>query len=141
MANHVHRATRLGAWVLISEGWYNPANAGEDGDQAQLATPRQGTRSAAASSGEADFGFFGRGVWIDMPQAFNASQPRWTATRSSPSSRAMKAATLALVHKPPSFGGSFKRTRSLSRTSGFNTLAVAPLRRRQIAEDSGPSAL
>lgn len=30
----------------------------------------------AASSGVADFGFFGRGVWIDMPQAFNASQPR-----------------------------------------------------------------
>ena len=90
---------------------------------------RQLFLNAAASSGEADFGFFGRGVWIDMPQAFNASQPRWTATRSSPSSRAMKAATLALVHKPPSSGGSFKRTRSLSRTSGFNTLAVAPLRR------------
>ena len=30
----------------------------------------------AASSGVADFGFFGRGVWIDMPQAFSASQPR-----------------------------------------------------------------
>jgi hypothetical protein len=29
-----------------------------------------------ASSGVADLGFFGRGVWIDMPQAFNASQPR-----------------------------------------------------------------
>ena len=28
------------------------------------------------SSGVADLGFFGRGVWIDMPQAFNASQPR-----------------------------------------------------------------
>ena len=32
--------------------------------------------NAAASSGVADFGFFGRGVWIDMPQAFSASQPR-----------------------------------------------------------------
>jgi hypothetical protein len=32
--------------------------------------------NAAASSGEADFGFLGRGTWIDMPQAFNASQPR-----------------------------------------------------------------
>ena len=73
---------------------------------------RQLFLNAAASSGEADFGFFGRGVSIDMPQAFNASQPRWTATRSSPSSRAMKAATLALVHKPPSSGGSSKRTRS-----------------------------
>ena len=30
----------------------------------------------AASSGVADLGFFGRGVWIDMPQAFSASQPR-----------------------------------------------------------------
>ncbi len=32
--------------------------------------------NAAASSGEADFGFLGRGTWIDMPRAFNASQPR-----------------------------------------------------------------
>ena len=32
--------------------------------------------NAAASSGVADFGFFGRGVWIDMSQAFSASQPR-----------------------------------------------------------------
>jgi len=32
--------------------------------------------NAAASSGVADLGFFGRGVWIDMPQAFSASQPR-----------------------------------------------------------------
>ena len=32
--------------------------------------------NAAASSGEADFGFLGRGSWIDIPQAFNASQPR-----------------------------------------------------------------
>ncbi|MGO9773968.1 MAG: hypothetical protein ACLPSW_31340, partial [Roseiarcus sp.] len=29
--------------------------------------------NAAASSGGADFGFFGRGVWIDMPQVFRAS--------------------------------------------------------------------
>ncbi len=32
--------------------------------------------NAAASCGVADLGFFGRGVWIDMPQAFSASQPR-----------------------------------------------------------------
>ena len=32
--------------------------------------------NAAASSGEADFGFLGRGSWMDMRQAFNASQPR-----------------------------------------------------------------
>ena len=30
----------------------------------------------AVSSGVADLGFFGRGVWIDKPRAFSASQPR-----------------------------------------------------------------
>jgi hypothetical protein len=29
--------------------------------------------NATASSGEADFGFFGRGFWIDQPIAFNKS--------------------------------------------------------------------
>jgi hypothetical protein len=46
--------------------------------------------NAAASSGEADFGFLGRGSWIDTPQAFNASQPRWTATFSNPKRRRLK---------------------------------------------------
>ncbi len=32
--------------------------------------------NAAASSGVADFGFLGRGRWIDQPSAFSASQPR-----------------------------------------------------------------
>ena len=32
--------------------------------------------NAAAFSGEADFGFLGRGAWIDMPRAFSASQGR-----------------------------------------------------------------
>ena len=31
--------------------------------------------NAASSSGVADFGFFGRGAWIDQPSAFSASQP------------------------------------------------------------------
>jgi hypothetical protein len=31
--------------------------------------------NAAASSGVADFGFFGRGFWIDQPIAFNAPSP------------------------------------------------------------------
>jgi hypothetical protein len=31
--------------------------------------------NAASSSGVADFGFFGRGAWIDQPSAFKASQP------------------------------------------------------------------
>ena len=79
---------------------------------------------------------FGRGSWIDIPQAFNASQPRWTATFSNPNSRARKAATFALVHKPPSSGGSFNRRRSLSSNSGFNTVAAEPLRRRRSPKDS-----
>jgi hypothetical protein len=40
--------------------------------------------NAAASSGEADLGFFGRSVWIDQPIAFNASQPRCGATDLRP---------------------------------------------------------
>jgi hypothetical protein len=36
--------------------------------------------NAAASSGVADFGFFGRGFWIDQPIAFKASHPRCGAT-------------------------------------------------------------
>lgn len=31
---------------------------------------------ASSSSGVADFGFFGRGSWIDQPSFFSASQPR-----------------------------------------------------------------
>jgi hypothetical protein len=43
--------------------------------------------NAAASSGVADFGFFGRGFWIDQPTALSASQPRCGATDVRPSSR------------------------------------------------------
>ena len=50
--------------------------------------------NAAASSGVADFGFFGRGFWIDQPIAFNASQPRCGATEVTLSSPAIQAATL-----------------------------------------------
>ena len=28
MAHHVHPIARLGAWVLISEGWYEPRRVG-----------------------------------------------------------------------------------------------------------------
>ena len=35
---------------------------------------------ASSSAGEAAFGFFGRGFWIDQPTAFSASQPRWERT-------------------------------------------------------------
>ena len=46
--------------------------------------------NAVASPGEVDFGFLGRGCLIDMRQAFNAFQPRRTATSSNPNSRARK---------------------------------------------------
>jgi hypothetical protein len=49
--------------------------------------------NAAASSGVADFGFFGRGFWIDQPMAFNASQPRCGATEVRLSSPAIQFAT------------------------------------------------
>ena len=39
----------------------------------------------SASSGVADFGFFGRGDWIDQPIACSASQPRCGASAVSPS--------------------------------------------------------
>ena len=87
--------------------------------------------NAAASSGEADFGFFGRGVWIDQPIAFNASQPRCGATDVRPSSAAIQSAALRLDHRPPSAGGSRSRSCSLARSSGFRIVAVAPLRRRR----------
>src|ERR1700719_3669204 len=79
--------------------------------------------NAAASSGEADLGFFGRGVWIDQPIAFNASQPRCGATDARPSSLAIQAATLLLDHNPPSAGGSPSRSRSLARSPGFRIVA------------------
>ena len=68
--------------------------------------------NAAASSGVADFGFFGRGFWIDQPIAFNASQPRCGATEVRLSSPAIQAATLRLDHSPPSGGGSSRRRRN-----------------------------
>ena len=77
--------------------------------------------NAASSSGVADFGFFGRGAWIDQPSAFSASQPRCGQTFSSPSSCAIQTAIFGLVHTPPSLGGSRKRSRSLSSSSGLKS--------------------
>ena len=51
--------------------------------------------NAAASSAVADLGFFGRGVWIDQPITFRASQPRCAATETSPSSLARAFSWLA----------------------------------------------
>ena len=97
--------------------------------------------NAAASSGVADFGFFGRGAWIDQPIAFSASQPRCGATDVRPSSPAIQSATLRLDHSPPSGGGSRSRARGFARSSGFRIVADAPLRRRKSPRASGPSAL
>ena len=97
--------------------------------------------NAAASSGEADLGFIGRGVWIDQPIAFNASQPRCGATDVRPSSAAIQSAALRLDHSPPSAGGSRSRSCSLARSPGFRIVAGAPLRRRRSPRASGPSAL
>ena len=97
--------------------------------------------NAAASSGVADFGFFGRGFWIDQPIAFKASQPRCGATDMRPSSSAIQFETLRLDQSPPSGGGARRRSRSFARRSGFKIVADAPLRRRKSPRASGPSAL
>ena len=58
--------------------------------------------NAAASSGVADFGFFGRGFWIDQPIAFNASQPRCGATEvrlSSPAIHAQPCGSTTARHR------------------------------------------
>jgi hypothetical protein len=85
---------------------------------------------APSSSGVAAFGLRGRGFWIDQRIAFSASQPRCGASFSKPSSSAIQRATLALVHKPPSGGGSLKRARSRSNNSVFRIVATLPLSRR-----------
>src|ERR1700720_2255113 len=61
--------------------------------------------NAAASSGVADFGFFGRGFWIDQPIAFNASQPRCGATEARLSSPGIQFATLRLHPSRPTGRG------------------------------------
>src|SRR3954447_21248851 len=75
------------------------------------------------------------------PTARSASQPRWTATEASPSSPAIHAATLRLVHSPPSGGGPARRARSLSSSAGFRIVGLVPLRRRRSPNASGPPAL
>src|SRR6266550_4046155 len=79
-----------------------------------------------AWSSVAEFGFFGRGDWIDQPTACSASQPRCGASFLNPSSWAMKTATLALVHTPPSGGGSTRRSFSFSNSSGLRTEGSVP---------------
>src|SRR3954471_8043179 len=97
--------------------------------------------NASRSSGVAAAGWRGRGFCTDQPIAFSASQPRWGKTSASPSWPAIQAATLRLVHNPPSGGGSRRRGWSLSSRSGFRTEGLVPFRRRRSARACGPWAL
>ena len=54
---------------------------------------------AALSSGVAVWGWRGRRFCPDQPIAFRASQPRCRATRVSPHSEAITAATFGLLHR------------------------------------------
>src|SRR3954453_5400958 len=97
--------------------------------------------NASRSSGVAEAGWRGRAFCTDQLIAFRASQPRWGKTAASPSSPAIQAATLRLVHRPPSGGGWVKRVRNRSRSAGLSTLGTPPLRRRRSPSASGPCAL
>src|ERR1700710_1694317 len=61
---------------------------------------------SSCSASVAAFGLRGRGFWIDHPRAFSASHPRCGASFSNPNSCAIQRATLPLVQRPPSGGGS-----------------------------------
>ena len=93
---------------------------------------------AAASSGVADFGFFGRGFWIVQPIACNASQARCANTEAKPNSCAIHTAILGVVHTPPSGGASTSRVFNFSKSSGVRMRAGAPLPRRLSPSASGP---
>src|SRR5215207_1053931 len=97
--------------------------------------------NASRSSGVAAAGWRGRGFCTDQPIAFRASQPRCGNTAASPSSPAIQAATLGLVHKPPSGGGSRRRALSFSSRSGLRIEGLVPLRRRRSPRACGPWAL
>lgn len=96
---------------------------------------------ASLSSGVAEAGFLGRGRCKVQPIARKASQPRCGATRSSPSSQAIQAATLTLVHKPPSGGDASRRSPSRSRSVGVSTVGGLALCRRWSPSEEGPCAL
>jgi hypothetical protein len=97
--------------------------------------------NAACSSGVAARAWRGRGRCSVHSIARKASQPRCSATRTSPSSAAMKTATFFAVHTPPSSGGLFSRSRSLSSISGVSSVGLAPLPRRRSPRLDGPKAL
>src|SRR3712207_2136828 len=97
--------------------------------------------NTSRSSGVAEAGWRGRGFCTDQPIALSASQPRCGKTAASPSSPAIQAATLGLVHKPPSGGVSSRRALSLYSKSGLRTEGLVPLRRRRSPRACGPWAL
>src|SRR5215212_4065433 len=97
--------------------------------------------NVSRSSGVAAAGWRGRGFCTDQLIALSASQPRCGATRVSPSSPAIQAATLGPVHRPPSDGGVASRSGNRARSSGRSTLGALPLRRRKSPRASGPWAL
>src|SRR3954462_13852072 len=94
--------------------------------------------NASRSSGVAEPGWRGRGFWTDQPIAFRASQPRWGNTAPSPIPPAIQAATLGLVHNPPSGGGSSRRALSFSSRSGLRIEGLVPFRRRRSPRACGP---
>lgn len=53
----------------------------------------------------------------------------------------MKAATFLAVQTPPSSGGDFSRSRSLSSIPGVKSRGLAPLPRRRSPRLAGPKAL
>src|SRR4029453_3328778 len=97
--------------------------------------------NASRPPGVAAAGWRGRGFCPDQSIALSASQPRWGNTAARPSSPAIQAATLGLVHKPPSEGGSRRRALSFSSRSGPRTQGLVPFRRRRSPRASRPSAL
>ncbi len=96
--------------------------------------------NAACSSGVAASACCGRGRCSVQSIARSASQPRCSETLR-PSSAAMTAAAFFAVQTPPSSGGAFSRSRSLSITAGVRTVALAPFFRRRSPRLRGPKLL
>jgi len=97
--------------------------------------------NASCSATVAALGLRGRGFWIDQPIACNASQPRCGTSEARSNSPAIHRATLPLVQTPPSGGGSARRIRSRSSSSGFSTVAAAPVTPTQIAQCRRPKCV
>ena len=84
--------------------------------------------------GVADFGFFGRGSWIDQPIAFNASQPRCGATEGEVEFASHPSRNLAARPQPAIGRRVVKAQAQFSEQVGLQIVAGAPLRRRKSPE-------